>query len=596
MAGSEASVGRRLAHIAAFVIAGLLVWASVNQVRSLVGYLMAVDAAADFAETTADIRSVDLKTVDNGDGSSHELSVTYVYRHQGVERLGHRVELVDQPALVPKWAQQTAERLEAAQQKGQSVPCYVDLAEPDNAVLDRRLRYTVVTARLVAAVLLSAAGLGLFIGMAWWARSSRQLDERKQEFPGQPWMWNAVWASGRLTSSNRGLLITLAVIATVWNVAVTPLALGIHRELGGAGRFGTVGGVITGIGVLLAWVAVNQVRLWFKYGVSEFQMASVPGVLGGPLGGVIHVRAGLAPPEGFEARLSCLQASKGDDRSDKVVWQDQAMIRETLDARDARRVGVPVYFAIPIDCEPTSSNTSGSTTSWRLDLRRGMELPFASFTVPVFRTPESSSNYHGDQELLAQQSPEYGSGSDKLRAVGIEVTPTLKGWRITGSMPFGIGTLTVLLAVLGVCLGLVVFFMSSGWHWGWSVAPALFGALVAYALAEYALWGSRWELEGHRVTIEAGFRPWRKSRSWETLSAIRSVGLDHEYSSNDQQFYRVVVRIGDEKIAIAKRVPSRRAAEAAAAELNKIVDEARLRQAELAGTTSEESPRAVHGD
>ena len=71
-----------------------------------------------------------------------------------------------------------------------------------------------------------------------------------------------------------------------------------------------------------------------KYGHSTFEMAAVPGVVGGSLAGIVRVPRRVKADDGFELTLSWLKTEKsGDSSTTRVVWQDDRSIARELRAR-----------------------------------------------------------------------------------------------------------------------------------------------------------------------------------------------------------------------------------------------------------------------
>ena len=61
------------------------------------------------------------------------------------------------------------------------------------------------------------------------------------------------------------------------------------------------------IGLFLAGGTIFCVLRWLKFGQSEFQMADVPGRIGGQLAGVVRTSAKVRPDDGFHVALRCVR-------------------------------------------------------------------------------------------------------------------------------------------------------------------------------------------------------------------------------------------------------------------------------------------------
>jgi hypothetical protein len=169
------------------------------------------------------------------------------------------------------------------------------------------------------------------------------------------------------------------------------------------------------VSVALLLVAIAMIMLliyeWLrakKYGESLLQLASTPGVIGGQLAGVVLIPQLVNSDEGFLLKLSCMM-QKGSGRSshDEAIWQDERHVGDPLRDDVANTSLVPVLFAIPYDCQPTSLSGWKGRIKWRLDV--SAKVPGIDyntwFEVPVFETAESRPNFALDSTLSTDYSP-----------------------------------------------------------------------------------------------------------------------------------------------------------------------------------------------
>ena len=132
-----------------------------------------------------------------------------------------------------------------------------------------------------------------------------------------------------------------------------------------------MGLIFPAIGLLLALLgdllptAMAQVRQ------SEFQMADVPGVIGGQLAGVIRTSAKILPEDGFHLYLRCVRrvttgSGKQRHTSESVRWENEQTVMHELLEDQAELSAIPVVFPIPGDCWPSDSLNADDQTIWRL--------------------------------------------------------------------------------------------------------------------------------------------------------------------------------------------------------------------------------------
>ncbi len=133
----------------------------------------------------------------------------------------------------------------------------------------------------------------------------------------------------------------------------------------------------------LAWAVAGTLR-YRKTGVSSFQMDPVPAHIGGHVGGLIELPAGLSLEQGLEIELVCVrQSSEGDDTVERTFRQmPEPSIR--TDATLRSRLAIPISIQIPSDCLPTRRDESDECIRWVLVAKAPRAGYQAEFEIPVF--------------------------------------------------------------------------------------------------------------------------------------------------------------------------------------------------------------------
>ncbi len=207
----------------------------------------------------------------------------------------------------------------------------------------------------------------------------------------KPWLERPDWEAGRITSGARKSVILLWIFVIFWLVVSTVITvLAVPPELQRGNHAALIALVFPLIGLAVLVFAANTTRAWRRFGKSYFEMAAMPGALGGTLEGMIQVNARLRPEHGLHLRLSCLRRSTtgtGNSRStsEKILWQDEKWLRPDLPQTDANATGIPVYFKLPAD-QPESTTAVGDGIHWKLEASAKVRGPnyHATFEVPVF--------------------------------------------------------------------------------------------------------------------------------------------------------------------------------------------------------------------
>ena len=148
--------------------------------------------------------------------------------------------------------------------------------------------------------------MGLVVAFAAWrarqgATARRSALERR--YPGQPWQWRADWASRRIRYSDKDGL-GLWVLALIWNAAAFAAAFVVIRDGLAQGEWGAFFILVFPlIGLLLLGMAVHATLKYLRYGVSTFELFTLPGEIGHSLQGQVHTRLRLKPGERVTLRL-----------------------------------------------------------------------------------------------------------------------------------------------------------------------------------------------------------------------------------------------------------------------------------------------------
>lgn len=221
------------------------------------------------------------------------------------------------------------------------------------------------------------AFLGAGAALAWdqWRKS-----RMGRKHPGEPWLWDKEWQSGRLRHSNLSRTLVQTIWAAVLNVGIVVGLVSFGRNLLALPTKEKVLALIVCLGVAAvgAIQIAQAVWLWrrrVRYGDAIFEMDRVPGEIGGALSGTLTLPPRRRPPRTLRLVLNSIRYS---NEHEKVIWQDSCPV-SIAGGPDATRI--QVYFLIPRECEATNE----PEFLWRLELQESdSELePIASFDVPI---------------------------------------------------------------------------------------------------------------------------------------------------------------------------------------------------------------------
>jgi len=405
---SNQKLGSGCLVLFALPFAGIGVFMAVLVARTLWDW----NVVQDWVQTPATILEASLEEHRGDDSTSYEAVARYAYQYAGKRHEGTRVALTGGSDNIGSFQRDKAAEIKRFKQNGKPFRCFVNSDDPTEAVLYRDLRIGMFMMKAMIGLLFGGVGFGL-IGATFWVRKRRGREEKHQQSqPDQPWLWREDWARGVVRSTRWKPVIVMGVFALFWNA--------ISWTVGGLFLFGGkdfplwVSAICLGfpaIGLCMIGYTAYLIARASRWGASEFELATLPGTIGGRLAGVIHAPAGLTGAESFLLTLTCFEkktrtTSDGTETYQEPVWQADKTIVRTLAADRTNKTVIPVSFYVPYDCHPTDQ-TAGY--SWKLQAQA--EVPgidfLADFEVPVFKTSESSRDPPPDDELLTEyEAPE----------------------------------------------------------------------------------------------------------------------------------------------------------------------------------------------
>jgi hypothetical protein len=399
-------------------------------------------------------------------------------------------------------------------------------------------------------------GLGLAAvagGFLFWVPMQRALARQRSQaklesdFPDQPWRWRPEWNAGCIASEGGRAAAVTWFVALVWNT-ISWTAVGAAYFKHGSGE-NVVWLVLLFplVGVFVLWSAIYQSIRARKFGRPVFLPTSVPGVIGGYLGGVIQVPAALRPDEDVTLALQACRTTvhgSGKNRSvqSEVLWENEVrVVRENLPVT-AAGTGIPVLFHIPAGQPASDVTTTDPRTFWRLTAKApvaGVDFA-ATFEVPVFATGETAPAPTPDQPLLAgyRATP---LTSESLAAAGIDL-------RSAGPGEFSVVVFTsrhirgTQLAMSGLTLagtaGVAVLF----WF-GWWIPAILVGFFdLIFGLAAWSIWMGETSVEllpAEVVVRSRGAAGWKEQRLLRR--EVAWVQVEKSMRLGESQYYRVML-------------------------------------------------------
>jgi hypothetical protein len=335
-------------------------------------------------------------------------------------------------------------------------------------------------------------------------------EELKKRHPNEPWLWRKDWAEGQIrSSSKKEMAMTWALAAFIVFISI-PLVPAVIDEAGKGGEAALVGLVFPLVGLgLLIWAIRATIR-WKRFGTSVVEMASVPGVIGGPVAGTIQTGLRSLPERGFKVTLrSISRVTRGSGRNrstdEKLLWQEEQRLGKEELFPGYLGTAARFSFVVPVDCEQTDELDSGDGTFWTLQVQAdipGVDYD-ATFELPVFETEHSSAPVvtapGRAKEVSAAELHELRRSSKVL----VRPSP-VGGKEIVFPAARNPGLAASLTVFLLIWVGIIWLMHRYEAPLIFPIVFSLFGLLVLYGVLSLWLESSRLVIEGGEARVRRG--------------------------------------------------------------------------------------------
>ncbi|WP_309384541.1 hypothetical protein [Cerasicoccus frondis] len=412
-------------------------------------------------------------------------------------------------------------------------------------------------------------GFGIISAGIWSLKKGKEESAIADQHPNAPWLLKKDWAEGRIVDSNKGAFFFLLAIAIFWNAISWTATIGVFSEGSDAEPAAKwVAPLFPLVGFGLAAAAVYQFMRWRKFGSSTFEMAEVPGVIGGSLGGVILTKVNVSPEKGFLLQLrneKVVTTGSGKNRSTHttIVWESEQWVKEDALADDPTQSAIPVFFSIPYNTHPPEQVDNRTEYCWELKVKA--EMPGvdyeSSFRVPVFKTQDSDPNF--DAKAARSAEPPAPAPVVDWRKCGIIVRDDISGATVVETR-MGRNFLFLFVPLL-IGIGMLV-----GSYYAWnSNMPKIFpvflvlaGVLCTLACGGSLLTSLKLKIFPDRLESERRFFGVANYTSVQ-VSEIDQLDTKSNMSSGDVHFYDILVlKHSGQKVRLPLSIKGKSRAEA----------------------------------
>ncbi len=378
--------------------------------------LLRAEAMRSWQETPATVLTCALKRNSDSDGgSTYRVEATYAYEVAGRRYTGNRVSLHTGSDNIGSFHQRTYAALNACRSRNEPTRCWVNPANPSESVLNRKPRPELILFMQLFTFAFGGAGLAVVLaGVYLLVQRARVAAD-----------------DGLIRMRGASTHRAVAAVALLWNGYAGWLLWTLTRVLAPDPVPWHLW-LLAVPGAALAATAGYLLGRFRKFGISEFALSPAPGVVGGPVTGMIRIPAKVETAEGFELRLQCFHryttrsGGKSSTRTD-TRWED--WLHAVTSYSYGEDTQVPVRFTVPPGQPETSSPGGGDTYFWRLTATaRAPGIDYkAAFDVPVKRTAQSADLSPAAAEPRLAMPVRPMSADEAVQRLSLRLTPQHDG-------------------------------------------------------------------------------------------------------------------------------------------------------------------------
>lgn len=380
----------------------------------------------------------------------------------------------------------------------------------------------------VFGLVFAAIGLGLMYAAITAERRRKAAGEkwRAQTDDGsKPWLARADWAAGRIKSSANAQTVLFAIMAVVFlGIGGMATAVALPQELPKGNHMVLLVLIFPLVGAAFLAAVIRGRLARRRYGDCFFEMASIPGALGGTLEGLIQTGARLRLEHGLHLKISCVRVTVSDSgehqsRQESILWQDEKIFNAnaSLPEPEPGRTGIPVFFKLP-----ANQPECGDGVFWRLDATAKLSGPdfSATFDVPVFRIAGAPVVQADEPDpTAALQMPVEELRRDENSRIQVDDGPRGREFYFPAARNLG-PALVFTIFGLGAAVGCVVLIVKRISYFGAAIA-GLFAAILGMLGINLLFKSSRVTVDSSGVTLQNRWLFVSRTRRFDAAAIAR---------------------------------------------------------------------------
>lgn len=338
-------------------------------------------------------------------GATFSVAARYVYEVNGQHYQNSRVSINEKADNIGEFQEQLGYRLQQSWQQGQPVAAWYDPAHPEDAILNRDLRWGLLAVKSIFVIIFGGVGFFLIFSGLRGVPPTPALSADA----GQSWLNNPDWRYNVIRYKGKTTVYVYWLFSLLIGVGSIPALLNFMDIWQKKGNIALLIFLFPLLGVVMLYQSIKKTLEWWRFGDTPLRLDPFPGAIGGDVGGEIFLKSMFDTKADFDINLSCIYSyisGTGEDRSrsEKLVWHDSTQ-GYAQNAIDGTRL--QFRFAVP-EGLPPSETQDENYHLWRLSIHgklRGVDLE-RQFEIPVYPGEKKSSLMGGlGINQAAQTSP-----------------------------------------------------------------------------------------------------------------------------------------------------------------------------------------------
>jgi len=342
-------------------------------------------------------------------GTTYAASGAYRYTIGGKQYVSTRLgfDALGGSDNVGDWHQTMAAFMESAKSSGRTIPVYVNPDNPEDAVVDRDVRWAMVAFMSIFALAFGGVGLGALVaaGFILFGKESKKERAKRESIAAHVAKHNRGSVGGgasslldeteveaneaRIDGTGGGAVLGVWIFAFIWNALSWPVAFLAWPTIVAGDWLVAFVFLFPFFGVLILWGAMSSTVALFRRGRAALRLETLQPRMGSRLAGAITFPARGKVGEAFD-----LEWIAYDNRDPNAADTNRKKLWST--ARPVRLVSSPQGGShLPFEFDiPARVRGSEAGLAWRLAVKApGAPMAFDTFTIVVGPPREGASAF-----------------------------------------------------------------------------------------------------------------------------------------------------------------------------------------------------------